>query len=221
MRAYLRPFAVLLGLLALAGTAFGAERQTGATGPAPEAANTAQLMVPGPLAEKTLGDPKAPVTVVEYASMTCPHCARFHNETFEAFRAKYIDTGKVFFVLREFPLDQLALVAIMAARCAPVDKFFPIVARLFREQESWAFVDNPGPALMARLLQEGFTDATFNACIGDKVLVEGIIGVEKRAEETFGVSGTPTFFFNGQKHTGEMTIAQADALMEPLLKATE
>ena len=218
MRAYFRPFALLLSLVALACTALGAERQTGVTGPAPEAANTAQLMVPGPLAEKTLGDPKAPVTVVEYASMTCPHCARFHNETFDAFKAKYIDTGRVFFVLREFPLDQLALVAIMAARCAPDDKFFPIVARLFREQNDWAFVDNPGPALMQRLKQEGFTDETFNTCISDKTLVEGIIGVEKRAEETFGVDRTPTFFFNGRKHTGEMTIAQAEALMEPLLK---
>ncbi len=125
-------------------------------------------MVPGPLSEKTLGDPAAPVTVVEYASMTCPHCARFANDTFDAFKTKYIDTGKAFYILREFPLDQLALVAIVGARCAPEDKFFPIVEKLFREQNDWAFVDKPAPALIARLADEGAERGQFRACIADK-----------------------------------------------------
>jgi protein-disulfide isomerase len=220
----LRSAAVVLCLLGLAGTtAFGAERQTDGTTPAPAPApvptvNTAQLMVPGPLGEKTLGDPKAPVTVIEYVSMTCPHCARFANETFDAFKTKYIDTGKVFYVLREYPLDQLALVAIMAARCAPDDKFFPLIAQLFRDQNKWAFVENPGPALLSELQQVGITEAAFKECIANDKLVEGVIGVEKQANETFGVKGTPTFFFNGVAHTGEMTIAEVDALVEPLLQ---
>ena len=218
--------AALSCLLLATGTAggFADDRATqpGPTAPTPAPAadtvNTGQLMIPGPLEEKTLGDPQAPVTVVEYVSMTCPHCARFATDTFPAFKAKYIDTGKAFYILREFPLDQLALVAIAGARCAPGDKFFEIVERLFREQQDWAFVNQPAPALISRLADEGLTKEQFTTCLNDSTLIQNIMNVEDRASKAFGVEGTPTFFFNGQRHVGELTMAQADALMEPLLK---
>ena len=111
------------------------------------AVDVKELMAPGPLAEMTLGDPAAPVTVVEYASLTCPHCARFHTEVLPEFKKKYIDTGKVYFVFREFPLDQLSLAAFMLARCAAPGGYFPMVELLFTRQQEWAFVENPAPAL--------------------------------------------------------------------------
>ncbi len=180
-----------------------------------------QLMAASPLGDMALGDPSAPVTVVEYASLTCSHCGRFYQTTFDAFKAKYIDTGKVYFVLREFPLDQLALVAVMGARCAEEKEFFPIVDQLFREQKDWAFVEKPGDALLARLAQHGVDEADFKACLGKDGLVKNILAVQEKGEKTFGVSGTPTFFFNGMRHVGEMTMAQIDAMIEPLLKPTE
>ena len=122
----------------------------------PVTVDVKELMVPGPLGEQTLGDPKAPVTIVEYVSMTCPHCARVHHTTFQALKSKYIDTGRVYFVLREFPLDPLATAAIMLARCLPADKYFPAVSVMFELQDSWAFVDDPTTALFKILQPFGF-----------------------------------------------------------------
>ena len=101
---------------------------------------TSKLMVPGPLGDMTLGDPKAPNVVIEYASMTCPHCDRFHNEVYRPFKAKYIDTGKVYFIFRDYPLDPLAAAASVIAHCAPKERFFPIIDLLFDHQDQWAFV---------------------------------------------------------------------------------
>jgi protein-disulfide isomerase len=175
------------------------------------------LMAPSPLGDKVLGDPAAPVTMIEYASLTCPHCAAFNNEVFKAVKAKYIDTGKIRYILREFPLDQLALAAVMGARCAPAEEFFPIIDTLFREQKDWAFIDNPGPALVERLKRHGLDEDAFMTCLGNKDLQEKIIGIEEQASEKFGVDGTPAFFFNGQPHGGEMTLEQVDAMVTPML----
>lgn len=183
---------------------------------AEQAVDTRELMAAGPLEEKTLGDPNAPVTLVEYASLTCPHCGNFYRTVFPALKTKYIDTGQVHFVLREFPLDQLALAAAMTARCGPEDKYFAMIGEMLNEQDRWAFVENPGKALLDLLTPYGFTEDTFRACLGDQKLVENIIEISKRAEG-FGVKGTPAFFINGQLHGGEMSIEQFDAALEPLL----
>src|SRR4051794_918445 len=111
------------------------------------AVDVPQLMMPGPLGEKGLGSPSAPVTVIEYASMTCPHCQRFHAETFPVLKTKYIDTGKVYFILREFPLDALAFAAFMVARCSG-DHYFDVIDTLFDHQEEWAFVADPVAAMV-------------------------------------------------------------------------
>lgn len=213
--------------LAMAGipVAIGAETAPPASPPADAPADSTpaptvdvkELMVPGPLGEEALGDPKAPVTVVEYVSMTCPHCARVHKTTFKALKSKYIDTGRVYFVLREFPLDPLALAAIMLAHCAPPEKFFPTVDVMFELQDNWAFVDDPGTALTKVLQPMGFTDASIKACLNDQKILEGVNWVHDRAEKQFGVEGTPTFFFNGQKQTGELTIADVDKIIAPML----
>ena len=153
-----------------------------------ETVDLAELMTASPLGEKSLGDAAAPVTMIEYASLTCSHCGAFYKETFDALKAKYIDTGKVHFILREFPLDQLALAAVMAARCAPEAEFFPIVDRLFREQDDWAFVENPGPALVERLKKHGLSEDTFGACLNDQKLAEAVIAGGRAAPVTSSAS---------------------------------
>ena len=176
-----------------------------------------RMMAPGALPEMTLGDPAAPVTVVEYVSLTCSHCADFHRTTFEKLKTGYIEQGQVYYVLREFPLDALAFAAIMAARCASEDQFFAIVQGLFREQDSWAFVDNPAAALKAKLQPYGFSDESFAACLNRNDLADKIIAVSERAENDFDVHGTPTFFINGERHVGAIDPAELDGLLKPLL----
>ncbi len=176
-----------------------------------------KLMAPTALPDMTLGQPTAPVTVVEYASMTCPHCARFDSTVFDTLKTKYIDTGKVYYVFREYPLDELAFAASMAARCAPKDKFFPMVNALFRNQDAWAFVKNPEPALVAQLKPFGFDQTSFAACLKKTDIADGINEIAQRASKEFGVDGTPTFFINGEKHVGEMDVAGMEGILDPLI----
>jgi protein-disulfide isomerase len=193
------------------------ESTPAATAAAATTMATDDLMTPGPLGDKALGDPKAPVTIIEYASMTCTHCQRFHAEVYRPFKEKYIDTGKVYFIFREFPLDPLASAAIALARCAPAERFFPIVDLLFDTQRNWAFVDDPKTALFDTVKQAGFTQATFEACLTDKKIADGINWVRDRASGKFGVDATPTFFINGKKQAGEMSLAEIDKLLAPYL----
>ena len=108
----------------------------------------AKVLEPGPLPEMAVGEANAPVPIVEYMSLTCPHCARFHNETFDAIKAKYVDSGKVRFIVREFPFDPRAAAAFMLARCAPPEQYFPMVSMLFKQQEQWAAAENGREALL-------------------------------------------------------------------------
>lgn len=184
---------------------------------AQEKVDVEALMQPNPLGEKALGDPNAPVTVIEYASMTCSHCQHFQETTFYPFKEKYVDTGKVYYILREFPLDPLAAAAVMLARCAPNDSYFPMVDLLFAKQREWAFVDDPVTALLNISKQSGFTEDTFRACLTNQELLDGVNAVRDRAAEKFGVNATPTFFINGEKHPGALTLEQMDAIIQPML----
>jgi protein-disulfide isomerase len=183
--------------------------------PTPPAAG-GELMQAGPLGEKALGRADAPVTIIEYASMTCSHCAHFANTTYPAMKTKYVDTGKVRYIFREFPLDSLAAGAVMLARCAPNDGYFPLVELLFERQREWAFVEKPLDALFALVRQAGFTQESFRACLGNQQILDGVSAVRDRGAE-FGVESTPTFFINGEKHAGALTIEELDKLIEPLL----
>ncbi len=183
--------------------------------------NVADLMAPGPLPDRVLGSgaEKTQVTVVEYASMTCSHCARFHATVYPDFKKKYIDTGKVRFILREFPLDPIAAGAFALARCLPADKYYPMVEVLFEQQKNWAFVPDPPKALLAIAKQAGFTEQSFEACLTDQKLSQAIEDSARRANEKFGVSGTPTFFVNGQMLRGEPTLEALSKIIDPLIKA--
>ncbi|MGI9405315.1 MAG: DsbA family protein, partial [Hyphomicrobiaceae bacterium] len=170
------------------------------------------------LPDNILGDPDAPVTMIEYSSMTCPHCARFHTGVLGDFKKKYIDTGKVKYIIREFPLDNLATAAFMLARCAGPDKYFPFVDALYAQQEKWAFVEKPVEPLRELAKQAGFTRETFDKCLKDQKLVDGILWIRKRGADEFKVSATPTFFINGRKLKGSSSIEGLSAVIDPLLK---
>mgnify|MGYP001353020135 FL=1 len=179
----------------------------------------AELMKPGPLPENMLGNTNAKVTIVEYASMTCPHCAAFHTTIYPELKKKYVETGKVRFVFREFPLDPRAGAASLLARCAGPDKFFQMIEALFKRQEQWAFVKgSPIEELKSIARQIGMSEDTFNSCINDKKMLEALESIRNRGSEQYGVSSTPTFFVNGKKVAGGQDLAAFDKLIEPLLK---
>ena len=177
---------------------------------------SADLMAPSPLGEQALGQAGAPVTIIEYASMTCPHCAHFHETTYPELKKRYIDTGKVRFIFREFPLDPLAAGASMLARCADKDKFYPLIETLFQLQTKWA-VEKPIPQLMAIAKQAGMSEQTFNACLSDQKMLDAMQTEQKRATDKFGVSSTPTLFVNGKKQVGGQTIEDLAKVIDPIL----
>ncbi|MBN9280988.1 MAG: DsbA family protein [Hyphomicrobium denitrificans] len=186
----------------------------------PSEVSVDELMKPSDLADLTLGPADAKVTVVEYASMTCPHCAHFETDVFENFKKKYIDTGKVRFVYREFPLDNLAAAVSMLARCAGGDKTFPLIQTFYAKQADWAFTQgNPVPKLFDIAKQAGFTQESFDKCLTDQKLLDQITAQRTRASDTFGVNATPTFFINGKKLPETPTLEAFDKVIEPLLAA--
>ena len=177
---------------------------------ASDATVAAALMQPGPLPDIVEGAAGAPATIVEYASMTCSHCAVFHEQVWPTLKAKYVDTGKVKFILREFPFDPLATAAFMAARCAGAEKRDALIDRLFASQEDWAFHDEP----LERLRRAtGLSPADFLACVKDKTLFDGINAERDSAAERFGLDSTPTFFVDGHKLEGEPTLPAFDAAL--------
>ncbi|WP_417412181.1 DsbA family protein [Hoeflea sp.] len=179
--------------------------------------DVAKLMEAGPLKEMTLGDENAPVTIIEYMSMTCPHCAAFHEENFKPLQEKYIDTGKVRFILREFPFDPRAAAAIMLARCAPENQFFPMVDVLFKQQRTWATAPDGREALLQIARLAGFTQESFEACLTNQKLLDDVNAVRTKAGNEFGVQSTPTFFVNGKRYPGNMSIGIMSAIIDPLL----
>ena len=178
----------------------------------------ADLAEPGPLGDVVLGPKDAKVTIVEYASLTCSHCAAFHRDTFPELKKRYIDTGQVRFILREFPLDPLAAGAFMLARCAGNEKYYPMVDILFQKQKEWV-VQNPIPPLLSLAKQAGFTQESFESCLKDQKILEGIESVRTHGAEKLGVNSTPTFFINGKVVRGAITMDELDKQLQPLLKS--
>lgn len=177
-----------------------------------------KMMETGELADNILGNADAKVTLIEYSSMTCPHCARFHTGVLGQFKTKYIDTGKVRYIVREFPLDNLATAAAMLARCAGSDKYFAFVDALYAQQEKWAFAEgSPVPPLRELAKQAGFTRESFDKCLKDQKLVDGILWIRNRGAKEFGVSATPSFYINGRKLEGSSSLESLSSVIDPLL----
>ncbi|MDZ7601985.1 MAG: DsbA family protein [Hoeflea sp.] len=188
------------------------------TAPQPDGTvDMAKVMEPGPLKEMTLGEENAPVTIVEYMSMTCSHCADFHVNNFKPLKEKYVDSGKVRFIVREFPFDPRAAAAIMLARCAPEPQFFPMVDVLFAQQRNWATAPDGREALLQIARLAGFTQESFEACLTNQKLLDDVNAVRTKAADQFGIQSTPTFIINGKRYPGNMSIETMSAIIDPLL----
>lgn len=169
------------------------------------AANPSVAQGPGPQIlpdDMVLGSPDAKVTIVEYASLTCSHCARFHKETMPKLKAEFIDTGKVRLVYRDFPFDEPSFRAAMLARCSGKERFFGFIDALYQSQENWATPNGwkPGLARIAKL--GGMSQETFDQCLANKAVEEPILAKRLEGNQKFGVDSTPTFFINGEKVSG-------------------
>lgn len=208
---------LMAGGLALGLAACGEEKKAEAPASKPSATSAALLQA-GALGDKVLGKDDAPVTIIEYASLTCSHCANFHEKSFPALKEKYIDTGKVRLIFREFPLDPLSTAASMMARCSTEQRYFPLVSVLFQQQRQWAGSEKPLDELLAIARQAGFTQESFEACLKDQKIYEGLNEMKKRGAEVHGVNSTPTFFINGEVRRGDMSVEEIDKVMELLLK---
>ena len=175
----------------------------------------AELLKPPALGDMALGaDEGAKVTIVEYASATCPHCAAFHKDVWPKLKTDYIDTGKIRFIFREFPLNDPALAAFMIARAAPKESYFPLIGVFFDTLETWA--KDPANGLLNIAKQAGFTQEKFDATLKDEKLAKGIMEIRDGGVK-FGVQGTPTFFLNGKPMRGEVTYDSLKADIDKLL----
>jgi protein-disulfide isomerase len=188
------------------------------TAPAPDrTVDMAALLKPGPLPELAMGDPSG-VPIIEYGSLTCPHCATFSREVFPELKKEYIDTGKVRFIFREFSRNPLDVAAFVLARCIGDDKAFAAIELLFNEQDKWAFVDKPLEPLIAAMRPTGLTHDQAMACLKDQSKANAMVAIAKRASDEIKLSGTPTFVIAGKVYGGELTMDQLRAILDPLVK---
>ncbi len=192
----------LAAVLALALTPMLAHAQEATPSPSPEAAPAVEVQ------DFSLGDPAAKVKITEYASFTCPHCARFHDTVWEEFKKNYIDTGKAYFTYREVYFDRYGLWAAMMARCGGEMRYFGIVDILFSTQTEWAASEDPNVTVenLKKIGRSvGMDDPTLDACMKDQAQAEALVAHFQKGMEADGIEGTPTFIINGEKHSGEMS----------------
>jgi protein-disulfide isomerase len=185
------------------------------------AQDAADVAKPGTLPEMVLGPKDAPVTITEYASMTCPHCAAFNENVFPKLKAAYIDTGKIRYVFREFPLDIKAAAGSMLSRCIAKDdsgKYFVVTDLLFKQQGDWV-VKNTTESLTRIGKQAGLSQQQVETCLKDQVLLDKIVSHQKYASEILKVNSTPTFFINGEMIKGETSFEEFDKRIKALLKS--
>ena len=180
--------------------------------------NAAELLKPDPLGDLWLGPESAKVAIVEYASLTCGHCAHFHATTFKELKKRYVDPGQVRFTLRPFALNQIDTALYMVARSEP-SKYYGITDLLFETQDSWIRAAKPLDSLKQVLRQAGISEDKFNATLKDQKLLDGINAVRQRASETFKVESTPTIFVNGVRQQGDASIDALEKLIKPALGA--
>jgi protein-disulfide isomerase len=207
----------LAGVVALA-AAMTATGALAVDAPPPErTVDMAKLLQPGSLPEMAMG-PADGVAVIEYGSLTCPHCAVFSKDTLPQLKKEYIDTGKVHFIFREFSRNTLDVAGFVLARCLGDDKSFAADELLFAEQDKWAFADKPLEPLIAAMRPTGMSKEQATQCLNNQKLADGVVAVSKRAEDEVKVSGTPTFVIDGKVYGGELTFDQLKAILDPLIR---
>ncbi len=168
------------------------------------------------LADKVLGDENAPVEIIAYESLTCPHCASFHQNAWPEIKKQYVDTGKAKLVFRDFPFDAVGLRAAMMARCADEERYFGLLEVLFKSQVDWSRAQDPMKALEGIGRLAGLDEAAFDACMADEALMDGILKRRQEAQSEFDVSSTPTFIINGTKVVGAQPFEAFDEVIAPL-----
>ena len=164
--------------------------------------------------DHVLGERNAPISIIEYASLTCPHCAHFHETAFPGLKENYIDTGKASFVFRHFPLDRYAFQASILTECGGDSKFFALVDIIFRRQAEWTRTDNPTEALMTIAKQAGIGEQKFNDCLADEKLGEAILQERLTGSNDYGVDSTPTLFIQGEKYDQDRSFDVLDAYLK-------
>lgn len=179
----------------------------------------ADIMTPSPLPEMSFGNANAPVTIVQYASMTCPHCRRFHAETFPDLKRTYIDTGKVRYILREFPIGKASGMATIALRCASPDKYLALYGKFMEQQPNWVAQDVKVDAIFTVAQQVGMTRPQFDACRENHSMIESLKWVKERGRK-LGIIGTPNFFVGGKLVKSVLTMDEIRALVEPQLSGS-
>ncbi len=167
--------------------------------------------------EMDMGPADAKVTIVEYGSASCPHCAAFYKDVFTKLKPDYIDTNKVRFIFREFPHNDQGLAAFMVARCAPKEKYFPLLDVFFTTQQTW--VPDAFNGLKNIAQQAGMSAADYDACLKNEKVAKAILDVREKGSKKYGVSGIPYIFVNGKTVQGETTYDSIKAIIDPLLKA--
>jgi len=182
------------------------------------------VLGPQPLEDRVLGKEDAPVTIVEYFSMTCPHCRDFENKSFDAIKKKYIDTGKVRYIGRLFPLfspkeDPRGAAASALARCVPADQYYPMISVLYQKWDDWALptASDPKGELLRISKLAGLTQKSFEECLTNQKLVDDIFAERNKAEKDYSVSATPTFMINGKRYEGYMTADEMSSIIDSML----
>lgn len=167
--------------------------------------------------EGTIGDPAAPVTMIEYSSLTCPHCAAFHRDTLPALKERYIDTGKVRLVIRDFPLDEAALKAAVIAHCAGPERYPAFVDVFFAQQERWARAEDPVQALKQLARLGGLGEERIDACLADRVMEDAVLRMRLEGQQQYDIRSTPTFIIGGKAYAGNRSVDEFAAIIDPLL----
>ncbi len=168
-----------------------------------------------------IGNPDAPVTIIEYASLGCPHCANFHHDTYPKIKKDYIDTGKVKLVFTDFPLGTPALAASMIARCSGPQRYMGYIDLFFRAQAQWSRADNPLEALKKIARFGGMTGTDVDACLAQQKLIDHVQGTARKASEEHGINSTPSFLVNGEKISGAMTYPDFRNVIDAALKKAQ
>ena len=183
----------------------------------PRLAWAEEVDVAAALRPRVEGDPNAKLTMIEYSSLTCPHCAQFHTTVMPAIKKEFVDSGKVRFVYRDFPLDGTALGAAMIARCAGRDSFFGFIDTFYAAQAQWAAASDPMVALANLARLGGMPKKAFDACLKNVDVQNAILAQRLEAANDYKIEATPTVFVNGAKYSGGMTADQLRTLLNRLL----